>query len=86
MQIGCIHSSPHTSLREEIKQRKADASEAFARKDIDGFVAFFAPDATLMFPDSDFIQGEPGMVTIMMPFYQYNHIISMTFYKLFLHD
>ena len=66
MQIGCIHSSPHTSttsLREEIKQRKADASEAFARKDVDGFVAFFAPDATLMFPDSDFIQGEPGTVT-----------------------
>ena len=64
MQIGCIHSSPHTlaiSLREEIKQRKADASEAFAKKDIDGFVAFFAPDATLMFPDSDFIQGEPGI-------------------------
>ena len=66
MQIGCIHSSPHTSatsLREEIKQRKADASEAFAKKDIDGFVAFFAPDATLMFPDSDFIQGESGTAT-----------------------
>ena len=49
------------SLRDEIKQRKAGASEAFARKDIDGFVAFFAPDATLMFPDSDYIQGEAGM-------------------------
>ena len=26
-------------------------------------VAFFTLDATLMFPDSDYIQGEPGIVT-----------------------
>ena len=38
--------------------------KVFSEKDVDSFVAFFTPDATLMFPGSDFIQGEDGICII----------------------
>lgn len=61
---GCTQSSTSatTSLRDEIEQRRAESMEVFAKKDPNGFVSFFTPDATLMFPDSDFIQGEEGNI------------------------
>ena len=36
--------------------------KVFSEKDVDGFVSFFTPDATLMFPGSDFISGKDGTV------------------------
>ena len=57
---GVRHSSTAANLRDVIKQRRAEAMEVFSKKDVDGFVGFFTPDATLMFPEIDFISGHEG--------------------------
>ena len=48
------------ALRTAIEQRRAKAMELFAKKDIDGLLPFFTPDATVMFPGSDNITGNDG--------------------------
>ena len=61
MKIKTIFFTTATTLRGEIERRRAEGMEFFAEKNIDGLVAYFAPDATLMFPGSDNIQGAVGI-------------------------
>ena len=49
------------NLRDEIEQRRAEGMKLFAERNLDGLVSYFTPDATLMFPGSENIQGESGM-------------------------
>ena len=57
---GVRHSSTAANLRDVIKQRRAEAMEVFSKKNVDEFVGFFTPNATLMFPGNDFIIGHEG--------------------------
>ena len=54
------------SLREEIEQRRAEGMKLFAERDLNGLVSYFTPDATLMFPGSDNIQGKTGKMSAYM--------------------
>ena len=78
---GCMHVSPTLyfcsacyftadTLRTAIEQRRAKGMELLAKKDIDGVVSFFTPDATVMFPGSDNISGVDGIEIVTLYVYR----------------
>ena len=50
------------TLQDDIERQRAEAMELFSEKDFDSLLSYFTPDATLMFPGSDSIQGKDGTV------------------------
>jgi hypothetical protein len=57
------------TLHDEIEQQRAEAMELFSEKDFDNLVSYFTPDATLMFPGKDNIQGKDGSYQFSCDYY-----------------
>ena len=49
------------TLQDEIERRRAEGVKLFSEKDLNGMLSYFTPDATVMFPGSETIQGEDGI-------------------------
>ena len=61
-----LTSTTAKTLQDEIERQRAEAMELFSEKDFDSLLSYFTPDATLMFPGSDNIQGKDGNVLMLL--------------------